>query len=268
MSLSGPLDGKVALVTGGGRGIGRAIALGLAADGAAVAVAARTTAEVEAVAGEIEAAGGRAMPVACDVTEWPSVQAMVNAVTAALGAATIVVNNAGTAGSHKFLGHPDELWHRMIAVNLTGTYQVTKAMAPAMLAAQWGRVVNIGSVASLTGARYVAAYTAAKHGVLGLTRALAAEWVQSGITVNLVAPGYVDTALTDASVANIVRLTGRSEDEARRILARMSPQGRFVRPEEVAPIVRLLVRDDAGSITGAVIPIDGGASALAASGSG
>lgn len=255
-----------ALVTGGGRGIGRAIALALAADGAAVAVSARTADEVFAVAAEIEAAGGRSIAVPADVTDAVSVQLLIQRVTADLGPPLILVNNAGAAASHKFDGHPDALWERMLAVNLTGTYLVTKACAPAMLAAKWGRVVNIGSIASLTGARYIAAYTAAKHGVLGLTRALAAEWAQAGITVNLVAPGYVDTPMTDASVANIVARTGRSEDAARAAITAMSPQRRMVQPEEIAHVVRMLVHDAAGSITGAVIPVDAGASALAGSG--
>ena len=256
---------RTALVTGGGRGIGRAIALALAEDGAAVAVSARTPDEVSAVAAEITAAGGRAVAVPADVTESVSVLLLIQRVTESLGPPLIVVNNAGAAASHKLDGHPDDLWHRMIAVNLTGTYLVTKACAPAMLAAKWGRVINVGSVASLTGARYVAAYTAAKHGVLGLTRALAAEWARSGITVNLVAPGYIDTPMTDASVANIVARTGRSEAEARAAITAMSPQRRLVRPEEVALVVRMLARDDAGSITGAAIPIDAGASAQAGS---
>ncbi|HRA19782.1 MAG TPA: SDR family oxidoreductase, partial [Anaerolineae bacterium] len=178
----------------------------------------------------------------------------------------ILVNNAGAAESHKFEGHPDELWERMLAINLTGPYLVTKACAPAMLARGWGRVINIGSVASLTGNRYIAAYTAGKHGLLGLTRALAAEWAQRGITVNLVAPGYVATAMTDASVANIMQRTGRMADEALSAITAMSPQRRLVSPEEVAAVVRLLASEAAGSINGAVIAVDGGASAIAGTG--
>jgi NAD(P)-dependent dehydrogenase (short-subunit alcohol dehydrogenase family) len=127
-------------------------------------------------------------------------------------------------------------------------------------------VIQVGSVASLTGARYVCAYTAAKHGLLGLTRALAAEWVRSGITVNLVAPGYLDTPMTDATVANIARRTGRSDDEARELVTTLSPQHRLVTPAEVVPLVCLLARDEAAGITGAVFAIDGGASAIAATG--
>jgi NAD(P)-dependent dehydrogenase (short-subunit alcohol dehydrogenase family) len=151
----------------------------------------------------------------------------------------------------------------MLAVNLTGPYLITKAAAPDLLDAGWGRVVNVGSIASLRGARYIAAYTAAKHGLLGLTRALAAEWIDRGVTVNMVAPGYVDTPMTDDTVANIAARTGMDAGAAREAVVGMSPQRRLVAPEEVVPVVRLLVASDAGSITGACIPVDGGASALA-----
>jgi 3-hydroxybutyrate dehydrogenase len=261
-----PLAGRVALVTGGGRGLGRAIALGLAADGAAVAVAARSQDQVDAVAAAIAAAGGRGASFACDITSTVAVDGLVRDVTAALGPPLVLVNNAGAAVSHKFTDTGDELWAQMLAVNLTGPFLVTRAAAPAMLAAGWGRVINVGSVASLTGARYVSAYTAAKHGLLGLTRALAAEWVRDGITVNLVAPGYLDSPMTDETVANIARRTGRSHDDARGLVAALSPQHRLVTPGEVVPLVCLLARDESASITGAVFPIDGGASAIAATG--
>lgn len=261
-----PLAGRVALVTGGGRGLGRAIALGLAADGAAVAICARSKTEVTAVAGEVLAMGGTATAVVTDVTDPASVAHSIQVIAADLGPPLIVVNNAGAAVSHKLADITDEAWAAMLAVNLTGPFLVTRACAPALLQAGWGRVVNIGSVASLTGARYIAAYTAAKHGLLGLTRALAAEWVQRGITVNLIAPGYVDTPMTDETVASIARRTGRDEAEARQLVAALSPQGRLVTVEEIVPLVRLLVRDDAAGITGAVLAVDGGASAIAATG--
>jgi NAD(P)-dependent dehydrogenase (short-subunit alcohol dehydrogenase family) len=261
-----PTGQRVALVTGAGRGLGRAIARGLAQDGLAVALTARSAAELDAVAAEITASGGRALALPADVTDAAAVEALVATVTTHLGSPLVLVNNAGAADSHKLVGHPDELWQRMLAVNLTAPYLVTKACAPAMVAAGWGRVVNIGSIASLTGGPYIAAYTAAKHGLLGLTRALAAEWVRSGITVNLVAPGYVDTAMTDATVENIARRTGRAAAESRAVVEAFSPQRRLVAVEEIVPLVRLLVRDEAASITGAVLPIDGGASAFAAKG--
>ncbi len=261
-----PLEGRVALVTGAGRGIGRAIALELARAGACLALSARSADEIEAVAGEITAADGQAVAVTCDVTDAQQVAALHAAIEARLGAVEILVNNAGAAASHKMAGHPDALWDRMLAVNLTGPYLLCKACAPGMLNAGWGRVINIGSVASITGARYIAAYTAAKHGLLGLTRALAAEWVRSGITVNLIAPGYVETPMTAGSVENIVERTGRDADEARSLLEAMSPQRRFVQAEEIAPLVALLAGPAGASITGAVLPVDAGASAFASQG--
>jgi NAD(P)-dependent dehydrogenase (short-subunit alcohol dehydrogenase family) len=259
-------DRTPALVTGGGRGIGRAAAIALAEAGHDVALVSRSAAEVEAVAEELAALGVSALALPADLTDAHGIDDLVRQVTEALGPPLILVNNAGAAESHKFEGHPDELWERMLAINLTAAYRLTKACAPAMLAAGWGRVINIGSVASLTGNRYIAAYTAAKHGLLGLTRALAAEWAMRGVTVNLVAPGYVDTAMTVASVANIVRRTGRAEVEARSAITAMSPQHRLVRPEEVAAVVRLLASEAAASINGAVVPVDGGASAIAGTG--
>ena len=267
LAKSNPLlEGRVALVTGAGRGLGRAIAIDLAQHGAKVALSARSESEIEAVAAEIRSFGGQALAIPCDVTDPASVQSLVSGIGEAFHAPTILVNNAGAAESHKFVGHPDALWERMIAVNLTGTYRVTKACAPGMLDAKWGRVINIGSIASVTGAAYIAAYTAAKHGVLGLTRALAAEWVRKGITVNLVAPGYVDTPMTDATIERIVGLTGRSQEAARDAIWSMSPQRRLVSPDEIAPLVRLLASEAGASITGAVLPVDAGASAFASTG--
>jgi NAD(P)-dependent dehydrogenase (short-subunit alcohol dehydrogenase family) len=257
---------RVALVTGAGRGLGRAVAMALAADGHPVALSARSERELASVAQEIESAGGRAAAIVADVADGHSVAALMVAVAERLGPPLVVVNNAGAAASHKLAGHPPDLWDAMLATNLSGAFHVTRAAAAGMLEAGWGRIVNIGSVASLTGAKYIAAYTAAKHGLLGLTRAAAAEWVDRGITVNMVAPGYLDTAMTDGTIENIVNRTGRSRGEAAQIVANMSPTHRLVGVDEVVPVVRLLVADEARNITGAVIPIDGGASAFAAAG--
>jgi 3-hydroxybutyrate dehydrogenase len=254
----GTLDGQVALVTGGGRGIGKAVALSLAAEGAKVAVSARSTDEVEAVAGEIAARGGTALAITCDVTDKGQVASMVERVTAELGPIDILVNNAGVAGSHKFLGHPDELWERMLAINLTGTYYVTKAVAPGMVERDKGRIINMASVAAKTGVAYATAYAASKHGVLGLTRSVALELARTGVTVNAVCPGYVDTPMTDASIAKVVEKTGRTEEEARQAIERESPQNRLIDPEEVAAVVMMLASDEARSITGQAINVDGG----------
>jgi NAD(P)-dependent dehydrogenase (short-subunit alcohol dehydrogenase family) len=196
------LTGRRAVVTGAGRGIGRSIALALAWEGADVAVSARTATELEQLVDEIQASGRRSMAISCDVTDAQQVQSMVARSLEVLGGIDILVNNAGNAASHKFLNHPDELWQRMLAVNLTSVYLVTKACVPTMIEQHWGRIINIASIASRVGGSYIAAYTAAKHGVLGLTRALAVELLPHNITVNAICPGYVNTPMTDASIRN------------------------------------------------------------------
>lgn len=258
MTTKSELAGRRALVTGGGRGIGRAIALALAARGADVIVIARTSTEIGAVAAEARALGARAEPVVCDVTDPGDVARMLAIGIERLGAPDILVNNAGMAGSHKFVGHDDELWHRLLSVNLTSVYYVSKACVPAMISRGWGRIINIGSVASKSGSRYMAAYTASKHGVLGLTRALAVELLPFHITVNCICPGYVDTPMTDAAIANVVTRTHVSADDARRTFERFSPQERLITSEEVAHVAVMLAGEAARGITGQAINVDGG----------
>lgn len=255
----GLLAGRRAVVTGASRGIGRAIALALAEAGADVLVSARSEEELAALAEEIQARGRRSEAMPCDVTQPDEVARLAVRVTEAWGGVDILVNNAGAAGSHKFLTHPDELWHQMLAINLTSVYYVTKALVPAMVAQRWGRVITIASIASKVGAPYIAAYTAAKHGVLGLTRALAAEFVGQGITVNAICPGYVDTPMTDASVANIATRTGMSEAEARATLEKLNPQQRLIAPDEVAALTVYLASEASRGITGQALNVDGGA---------
>ena len=253
------LNGKIALVTGGGRGIGEACAVALAEAGADVVVCSRSSGEVDVVAEKIRALGRRALPVVCDVTDGDQVRRMADQANDQFGAVEILVNNAGLGRSHRFVDHPDELWDQMLAVNLTGVYYVTKAFVPKMIEMRRGRVINVASMMSKVGGKYVAAYTAAKHGVLGLTRALAVELAGYNITVNAICPGYVNTPMTDDNVANIVAKTGMTEVEARKALEKLNPQNRMIEPEEVAAMVVTLAGDLSQGINGQAINIDGGA---------
>lgn len=250
---------RTALVTGGGRGIGAAIARRLTAEGIAVVVSARTEAEIEAVAAELVAGGAEAVAIACDVTDAAQVVELAERAIARFGAVDILINNAGVADSAPVHRITLENWNRLLAINATGPFLLTQAILPTMLASGWGRVVNIASVAGLTGAKYIAAYTASKHALIGFTRALAAEVADRGVTVNAVCPGYVDTPMTDQSVARIVEKTGRESEAVRQAMRDRSPQGRLIAPDEVAHIVAGLCDERAGGINGQAIVIDGGA---------
>lgn len=252
------LEGRGAVVTGGGRGIGRAVAEALADAGARVVVAARTESEIREVAGGLREAGHDAHAVACDVTDPASVEALAAEAARRLGEVDILVNNAGVAHSEPLHHLTLEEWNRVLAVNATGTFLSTRAFLPAMVERGWGRVVMVASVAGLTGARYVAAYAASKHAVLGFTRSVAEEVAGRGVTVNAVCPGYVDTDMTRGAIARIVEKTGRSREEVLKSIADRSPQGRLIRPAEVAHAVLSLCAEEAAGITGEALVVDGG----------
>jgi NAD(P)-dependent dehydrogenase (short-subunit alcohol dehydrogenase family) len=255
--MSGPP--RHALVTGAGSGIGRAIALGLAACGHAVSLAGRRAGPLEAVRAEIEAAGSKATVLSgFDVTDAVSVQAGVAQAIDRFGDIGVLVNAAGEAPSAPFERTDPALWSRVIGINLTGTYLVTQAALASVRRAGRGRIVNVASTAGLTGYAYVSAYCASKHGVIGLTRALALELARTDVTVNAVCPGYTDTPLLAGAVETITGKTGRSADEARATLARANPQGRLVSPQEVADTVLWLASEGASAITGQAIPVAGG----------
>ncbi|HEY7513361.1 MAG TPA: SDR family NAD(P)-dependent oxidoreductase, partial [Vicinamibacteria bacterium] len=247
-----------ALVTGGGRGIGRATALRLARAGTAVGVAARTAAEVEEVADAARSLGVDAVALVADVGEAGQVRAMFERARKALGGVDILVSAAGIVYSAPLVRTEDDAWASVIRTNLTGAFLCLREALPAMTAAGWGRVVTVASIAGKTGAPYLGAYSASKHGVLGLTRCAALEVAEKGVTVNAVCPGYVDTRMTDAAVSRIVEKTGRSAADARRRLEEVSPQRRLVAPDEVAALVRFLCTDEARGITGQALNVDGG----------
>lgn len=252
------LEGLGAVVTGGGRGIGAAVARALADEKVRVVVAARTSNEITAVAEAIADDGGSAYALECDVTDETSVARLAMLARDRLGAIDILVNNAGIALSAPVHKTSLEDWNRQFAVNATGTFLCTRAFVSQMVERRWGRIINIASVAGVTGDRYVSAYSASKHAVLGLTRSVAAEVVRHGITVNAICPGYVDTAMTDASIARIRAKTGRSNADALEAILATTPQHRLIHPTEVAHMVLSLCHEEAGSINGETIIIDGG----------
>lgn len=239
------MQGRRALVTGGAKGIGRAIADRLAADGATVCVLGRDAAAL--------AATGFDHAVA-DVTDEAALRAAIER----LGPFDILVNNAGAAFSATFGRHGRAEWDAMLAVNLTSCFVAIQAVLPGMMAQGWGRIVSVASTASLKGYAYTASYCAAKHGLLGLTRALAVETARTGVTVNAVCPGFTDTALVGRAVDTIVAKTGQTAEAAIAALARSNPQNRLVQPEEVAASVAYLCRDDAASLTGQSLVVAGG----------
>jgi len=249
----GALDGKIALITGGGRGLGRAVALAFAREGALVAVAARSQVEIELVAREC---GPGAVAVPLDVTDEDACETAVARVERELGGLDVLVNNAGIAISQKFTDTDTATWRRLMAVDLDGPFFVTRAAVRGMLQRGSGAVIAIASIASKVGGPYLSAYTAAKHGLLGLTRALAAEYARQGLTFNCVCPGYADTPMTEATIANIMARTGRTREQALEPL--LTPQGKLVAPAEVAAVCVLLASDAGRGINGAAINVDGG----------
>lgn len=253
--MTGPLAGRHVLVTGGGRGIGVAIAKALAEQGARVTILARTASQLAEAAVEMP---GTTVTVTADVTDAAQVERAFAEAREAAGEIAILVNNAGRPASRALAKSAEDFWQEMLAVNLTGSYHCTRAAIPAMLAANWGRIVNISSTAGLRGYAYCTAYCAAKHGVIGMTRALALEVAKTGITVNAVCPGYTDTGVVREAVGNISAKTGRSEAEARETLVSVNPQRRLVRPEEVANAVLWLCLPGSESVNGQSIAVAGG----------
>jgi 3-hydroxybutyrate dehydrogenase len=247
------LAGKTALVTGGGRGIGRAIAERLAAEGARVAVAGRTVVEIDEVA---RAVSGDAFPM--DAADRQSVRATIEAIQQKVGDIDVLVNNAGFAESASFDRTTDEMWDQLFEVNVTSAFQLTRALVPRMIARGFGRVINVASNAGLSGYAYTMAYCASKHAMVGMTRALAVEIASSPVTVNAVCPGWTNTRMVEEAVDRIARKTGRATETAKKALADMSPQRRLIEVGEVAHVVAMLCAPEARGIHGQAIPIDGG----------
>lgn len=249
------LQGQHALVTGAGQGIGEAIARQLLARGAKVTVLGR---RAEALQKLVDEYPGRCHRVLADIANAAEVHTAFAQAVAAQGAIHILVNNAGQALSSPFLKMDEQHWQGMLAVNLTGTMLCIQQVLPAMVEAGYGRIVNVASTAGLTGYAYVAAYCAAKHGVIGLTRSLALEFAKKGITVNAVCPGYTETEIVTTSIERVVAKTGRTPEQAMAEFVKNNPQGCLVQPQQVADAVLWLCGQGAGAVTGQAIAVAGG----------
>lgn len=253
--MTADLNGQHALVTGAGQGIGEAIARQLLERGALVTVLGRRPEPLQKLVGEYS---GRCQMVLADVADESQIKTAFSQAVSAQGAINILVNNAGQASSTPFMKMDVTHWQQMLNVNLTGTMLCIQQVLPTMVQAGYGRIVNVASTAGLMGYAYVAAYVAAKHGVVGLTRALALEFAQKGITVNAVCPGYTETEIIKTSIERVVAKTGRTPEQALAEFVKGNPQGRLVQPQEVADAVLWLCGKGANSMTGQSIAVAGG----------
>jgi NAD(P)-dependent dehydrogenase (short-subunit alcohol dehydrogenase family) len=256
--MTGLLDGKIALVTGAGRGIGRAIARAYAAEGATLALTARTIAELDEVVGAIRAAGGLASAFPADLSDRTVPRSLVEAVQAAIGPVEILVNNAGVGSSSNprpVVDFDDDFWDLSLAVNLTAPYLLCKAVLPSMIQRGWGRIITVASINGKIGSLHGAAYAASKHGVLGLMRTLAMEVAAHGITVNAICPGPVHTVMNDRRIEYDAKRRGIDRKD---LEAGLTPLGRRLEPEEIAPLAVYLASAAAASVVGQAINIDGG----------
>ena len=249
------LANRHALVTGGGRGIGAAVAQALIGQGARVTLLGR---DAQRLLAQVAVLGERARCDVADVTDGGTLERAFSAAAGAFGPIDVLVNNAGAVRTQPFHRTGADLWHEMLSINLTGTYLCIRQALPSMLERDYGRIVNIASTAGLKGYPYVTAYCAAKHGVIGLTRALALETARTGVTINAVCPGYTDTDIVREAVDNIARKTGRNAEQALQAVVAANPQQRLVRPEEVANAVLWLCLPGSESVTGQGISVSGG----------
>jgi NAD(P)-dependent dehydrogenase (short-subunit alcohol dehydrogenase family) len=253
------LEQKIVMITGGSGGLGAELAQVFAAQGCRVVVTARNQAKLNAIAEKIALNGGQALGLPCDVTRREQVKSLDAEIRKAWGGVQILVNNAGIARAVNFSDMPDDLWDKTLETNLTGAYNCCKVFLPTMIDRKWGRIINIASTTAKVGYPHVTAYTASKHGLLGLTRSLALETARLGVTVNAICPGYVDDERTHENAKIMAGKTGKSIDEILALFAASAPQNRLIAPDEVASLAVLIASEKLGAMTGQAINVDGGA---------
>lgn len=250
---------KVVLITGGSGGLGRALAGAFVQAGDRVVLTARSEEKLKRATQTIDNAQERVLALPCDVTNKGQVIALNEQIRSRWGAVQILINNAGIARAVSFLDMTDDQWEEILRTNITGTYNCCKVFLPDMVAAKWGRIINIGSTTSKVAYSHVSAYTTSKHGLLGLTRSLALETARLGITVNAICPGYLDNELTRDNARRMAQKIGKAEAQVLATFASSAPQNRLIEPEEVASLALLIASERMAGMTGQAINVDGGA---------
>ena len=253
------LRDKIVLITGGSGGLGSALARAFSAQACRVVITARDPQRLRAMAEEMARYGAQVLALPCDISDRDAMLDLQKEIAARWGAVQILINNAGIARAVKFTDMPDDVWDAILETNLTGAYNCCKVFLPRMLQAQWGRIINIASTAAKVGYSHATAYTASKHGLLGLTRSLALETARLGVTVNAICPVYIDDERTRENARIMAQRTGKSVDEILELFADSAPQKRLIAPDEVAALALLIASDKLGAMTGQAIHVDGGA---------
>jgi NAD(P)-dependent dehydrogenase (short-subunit alcohol dehydrogenase family) len=254
----GDLRHKIVLITGGSGGLGQTLAEAFAVNESRVVITARDPAKLNATAEKMARNGAQVLALACDISRRDRVRSLGQAITERWGAVQILINNAGIARAVSFTDMPDDVWDDTVETNLTGAYNCCKVFLPVMMRAQWGRVINIASTAAKVGFSHATAYTASKHGLLGLTRSLALETARLGVTVNAICPGYIDDERTRDNAKVMAEKTGKSVNDILKLFAASAPQNRLIAPDEVASLALLMASEKLGAMTGQAVNVDGG----------